>query len=354
MMSSTPLVNHTGKFMGALMVLRDMTRLVRLEQQVEARQQYRDMIGHSPKMQDIFRLIQDLAETDATVLVYGESGTGKELVASALHHASPRSKGPFLKVNCAALSENILESELFGHVKGAFTGAVKDRIGRFEAADGGTILLDEIGDVSPRLQLRLLRVLQEREFERVGSSKSIKTNVRVIASTNRDLEDSIRRGEFRQDLYYRLNVVRIDIPPLRERLQDIPLLVDYCIRKFNRVNRREVAAVAPEVMDLFMQYQWPGNVRELENCMERAVIVCHDTTIQRQHLPRELFDLDPGAASGFAFAAGGKGGQVDERDRIIKILKQTDWNVAKSARLLGMARNTLYNKLKSLDIARPA
>jgi len=357
-MSTTPLVNEQGAFTGAVLVLRDITRLSRLEKQIEESQQYRSMVGRSAGMQAIFRLIrEDLAETDSTVLIYGESGTGKELVASALHHASLRAKGPFLRVNCAALSENLLESELFGHVKGAFTGAVKDRIGRFEAAEGGTILLDEIGDISPRLQLRLLRVLQEREFERVGASIPISCDVRVIASTNRDLVQKIRDGEFRQDLYFRLNVVRIDLPPLRERKSDIPLLVESFCRRFNRQFKKEITGAGPDAMRVLMDHPWPGNVRELENCIERAFIVCRGPQIQASHLPRELIEgrnefaeQAPGAAPGAASAAPGQG---TEQERIVAILTQTDWNVAKAARILGVARNTLYQKIKTFDIARP-
>lgn len=354
LVSTMPLISsEAGEFKGAVMMIRDMTRLTRLEQQVEDSQQYRDMIGKSQRMQEIFNLIRELAETDSTVLICGESGTGKELVAAALHHASPRASGPFLKVNCAALSEDILESELFGHVRGAFTGAIKDRIGRFEAADGGTILLDEIGDISPRLQLRLLRVLQEREFERVGSSTPVRTNVRVIASTNQDLEEKIRKGEFRQDLYYRLNVVRLHLPPLRERRQDIPLLVEHFLRRHNKVFKREVAGAAPETMEILMTYPWPGNVRELENCLERAFIVCHDSHILPKHLPPELHRhaVQPVGSGDTAWRT--EAGGLSEREQIIALLKQTDWNMAKTARHLGIARNTLYQKLKSYQISRP-
>ncbi|MBI5095010.1 MAG: sigma 54-interacting transcriptional regulator [Candidatus Hydrogenedentes bacterium] len=351
--NTMPLVGEGGAFEGAVMMIRDVTRLTRLEKQIAETQQYRDIIGKSRKMQEIFVLVRELAETDSTALIYGESGTGKELVAAALHHESHRAKGPFVKVNCAALSENILESELFGHVKGAFTGAVKDRAGRFEAADGGTILLDEIGDVSPRLQLRLLRVLQEREFERVGDSLPIRTNVRVIASTNQDLDRKIQLGEFRQDLYYRLNVVRIEIPPLRARREDIPLLVEHFCRRFNRALKREITGCAPETMEVFMRYAWPGNVRELENCLERAFIVCHDSLILPRHLPHELQGLGLGRSLGIENLAGGDGARTSDRDRIISVLNQTDWNVAKAARILRMARNTLYQKMNSMQIRRP-
>ncbi len=346
--SAVPLIYDGEAFGGGLLMLRDVSELSRLERQIEETQVYRNMIGKSSSMQEIFTLIKDLAETDSTVLICGESGTGKELVAEAIHHASPRVGGPFLRVNCAALSENILESELFGHVKGAFTGAIRDRVGRFEAADGGTILLDEIGDISPRLQLRLLRVLQEREFERVGSSTPLRTDVRVIASTNQALERKIQRGEFRQDLYYRLNVVRIDIPPLRERLEDVPLLVDHFMRRFNHVLKRSLAGVSQEAMELLLKYPWPGNVRQLENCIERAFIVSRGPYILPKDLPNEISDAverQPTLPE--------DEDEATTHERIVTVLNQTDWNVAKSARLLGIARNTLYQKMKTLNIVRP-
>lgn len=346
--SAVPLIYDGEAFGGGLLMLRDVSELSRLERQIEETQVYRNMIGKSSSMQEIFTLIKDLAETDSTVLICGESGTGKELVAEAIHHASPRVGGPFLRVNCAALSENILESELFGHVKGAFTGAIRDRVGRFEAADGGTILLDEIGDVSPRLQLRLLRVLQEREFERVGSSTPLRTDVRVIASTNQALERKIQRGEFRQDLYYRLNVVRIDIPPLRERLEDVPLLVDHFIRRFNHVLKRSLAGVSQEAMELLLKYSWPGNVRQLENCVERAFIVSRGPYILPKDLPNEISEAVERQP-----ALPEDEDEATTHERIVTVLDQTDWNVAKSARLLGIARNTLYQKMKALNIVRP-
>ncbi|MCC6142172.1 MAG: sigma 54-interacting transcriptional regulator [Candidatus Hydrogenedentes bacterium] len=354
--STTPLLPDGGIEGGAVLLIRDVTRLTVLERQVEDHHQYHNMIGRSPRMQEIFGLIRNLAETDSTVLIEGESGTGKELVASALHYASNRSGGPFIKVNCAALSEDILESELFGHVKGAFTGALRDRVGRFEAADGGTILLDEIGDISPRLQLRLLRVLQEREFERVGDSIPIRTDVRVIASTTQDLVTKIQVGEFREDLYYRLNVVRIDIPPLRERREDIPLLVDHLCRRFNGAFKKEIMGVAPESMDIFMKYPWWGNIREMENCLERAFIVCHDTVILPRHLPPEVLNYEsarrPADLSQQSTQLSGRNQNV-ERERVLDVLTQTDWNVAKTARILGVARNTLYQKIKGYNLRRP-
>lgn len=351
--NTTPLVDETGAHGGAVLVARDITRLTLLERQVEKSTQYRNIMGKSAKMKDIFQLIEDLSETDSTVLICGESGTGKELIAAALHHSGIRSRGPFVRVNCAALSEDILESELFGHVKGAFTGAVKDRAGRFESASGGTILLDEIGDITPRLQLKLLRVLQEREFERVGESRPIRADVRVIAITNQDLVGKIRAGEFRQDLYYRLNVVRIEVAPLRERREDIPLLVDHFCRHFNGVFKKEVSGLAPETLEIFMNYPWMGNIRELENCIERAFIVCRDPQILPKHLPPEIRTGENALEA--AYQAGAEPGRKGEltMDRIQEILIQTDWNIAKGARKLGIARNTLYQKMKAYGLARP-
>ncbi len=364
MVGATPLVREDGAQSGAVLVVRDVTRLTMLEKELEDHQPFRDIIAKTRAMRDIFALVRNVAPTDATVLICGESGTGKELVAEAIHHASNRRDGPLVKVNCAALSEELLESELFGHVKGAFTTALYDRVGRFEAADGGTILLDEIGDITQRLQLRLLRVLQAREFERVGDSFPMHTDVRVIASTNQDLAEKIRTGAFREDLYFRLNVVRLDIPPLRDRREDIPLLVDHFCRRFNAKFKREVTGVAPETMDVFMRYAWWGNVRELENCLERAFIVCHDTTILPRHLPREILDAEPARARTYADQPGPpRTGAVRmeapvraralDIERLRTTLEKTDWNVAKAARLLGVARNTLYNKLRAFDLIRP-
>ncbi len=355
--STSPVSNGKGNPKGAVLVARDITRLTRLEERAEGEPHWRNMIGKNERMREIYALIEDLRETDSTVLIFGESGTGKELVAAALHHAGTRSGKPFIKVNCAALHEDILESELFGHVRGAFTGAVKDRMGRFEAANGGTIFLDEIGDISPRLQLRLLRVLQEREFERVGDTHPIRVDVRVIAATNCDLTKRIQEGHFRQDLYYRLNVVRIDLPALRDRREDIPALVDHFCRHFNGVFKKEVIGIAPETMDILMQHPWIGNVRELENCLERAFIVCHESFILPRHLPPE-FRSGPIAGS-FAPTAPAMPGRHWEsrdalgRDHLTEVLTQTDWNVAKAARRLGVARNTLYQRMRAYALSRP-
>lgn len=350
--SSAPLRSQAQPGAGAVLVIRDVTRLTHLERHIEGNIHYKNIVGKSAEMEAIFQLIEDLSETDSTTLVCGESGTGKELVAAALHRTGTRSSGPFVKVNCAALPEDILESELFGHAKGAFTGAVRDRTGRFEAANGGTILLDEIGDVSPRLQLRLLRVLQEKEFERVGESRTIACDVRVIAITNQNLVEKIERGEFRQDLYYRLNVVRIDIPPLRERREDIEILIAHFCRQFNSLFKREIAGLSSEALAILTRYDWPGNAREVENCIERAFVVCRGSQILPDHLPPEIRDHQ--ATASVASVLPESEGDGHSRDHILDALNASDWNVAKSARRLGMARNTLYQKMKSHGLERPA
>jgi PAS domain S-box-containing protein len=351
-MHTTPLVSDDGGHAGAILVIRDITRVTLLEKQLGDSHRYHNMVGKSARMREVFNLLDNVSDTESTVLIYGESGTGKELVAAALHESSPRSTGPFLKVNCAALSSEILESELFGHVQGAFTGAVRDRIGRFEAADGGTILLDEIGDITPRLQLQLLRVLQEREFERVGDTNTIKVNVRIIASTNRNLMQKIEAHEFREDLYYRLNVVRIELPPLRERRDDIPLLVDQFCKHFNMIFNKEIVGLSPESLDIMVRYPWAGNVRELENCLERAFIVCHDTVILPKHLPPEIHQFGTRDREEPVSSPVMSPRNSLTREQIQEVLSQTDWNIAKTARILGIARNTLYQKIKTLNILR--
>lgn len=286
--TTSPLLSRQGVFSGAVMVVRDETDLVSLERDLRKRRQFHAIIGKSEEMQKLYSLMEDLCGVETTVLITGESGTGKELVAEALHYGGVRSNKPLIKVNCSALSENLLESELFGHVKGAFTGAIQDKVGRFQRADGGTILLDEIGDISPSIQLRLLRVLAEKEFERVGDSTPVKIDVRIVAATNQDLREKIRRGEYREDLYYRLRVVELTSPPLRKRREDLPLLVDHFLDKFNQQFNKKIVAVSADVMKLFMDYPWPGNVRELEHCLEHAFVLCRQSIIGVNDLPPEF------------------------------------------------------------------
>lgn len=286
--NSSGLLDRENNFMGAVLVIRNMTRLQDLESQLRPRHHYNDIIGKSRQMQDIYLLLEDLADLQTTVLVTGESGTGKTLIGKALHHSGPRAHKPFVTVNCSALTESLLDSELFGHAKGAFTGAVHDKQGRFEAAEGGTLLIDEVADMSPSIQLKLLRVLQENQFERVGESVSRKMNVRVIACTNKDLLQKVRCGEFREDLYYRLNVMQMHVPPLRERLEDVPLLIDHFCHLFNRRFNKAIKGVAGDVLHRAMNYRWPGNVRELAHMVEHAFILCDGPTIQKSHLPPDI------------------------------------------------------------------
>ncbi|HEX7898099.1 MAG TPA: nif-specific transcriptional activator NifA [Planctomycetota bacterium] len=307
-----------------------------------------NIIGNSKQMQDVYDQVAQVCKSNTTVLIRGESGTGKELVAHAIHFNSPRSGKPFIRVNCAALPETLVESELFGHEKGAFTGALATRQGRFELANTGTIFLDEIGDFSPATQVKLLRVLQEREFERVGGSASIKVDVRVIAATNRELESMIGDGKFRQDLYYRLNVFSIHIPALRERKADILLLSDYFVEKYARQHHKSVKRISTPAIDMLMAYHWPGNVRELENCIERAVLVSEDEVIHGFHLPPSLQTAE---ASG-TVAVGPLQATLDnvEREMLIESLKSGRGNMAKAARALGMTERLIGLRVKKHGI----
>ena len=340
--TSSPLLDPEGKFMGVVLVMRDITLLRDLERELMERHQFQNIIGRSKKMQDTYRLLEDLADLETTVLITGESGTGKDLIARALHYSGHRAFKPFVTVNCSALAESLLESELFGHVKGAFTGAIKDKQGRFQAANGGTLLLDEIGDISPLIQLKLLRVLQEKEFERVGESIPQKVDVRVIASTNKDLKEKVRRGEFRQDLYYRLKVVEVSLPPLRDRLEDLPLLVDHFCRSFNERFKKNLEGISNKVLGRFMDYPWPGNIRELEHVIEHAFVLCRGGVITLEHLPSEIRDYERIEKIAIPKIPV-KGPRQDQE--ILNALNKTGWNKAKAARQLGISRRTIYRKI---------
>ena len=310
-----------------------------------------NIIGKNKRMAELFELIQDVAKTSSTILITGESGTGKELIANAIHFNSDRIKKPFVKVNCAVLAENLLESELFGHVKGAFTGAIKDKTGRFELAHGGTIFLDEIGDISPNMQLKLLRVLQEGDFERVGGTETLKVDVRIIAATNRDLGEAMREGHFRQDLFYRLNVIPIEVPPLRERKDDIPLLATHFLAKFNADFGKNIQAIDDDAMRRLQSYNWPGNIRELENLMERAVVLTKSDVLTTRDFPSFInqtevvanmdIDLDQtltDLVDGF------------ERQIIMKALEENNFNKLRTAEKLKIHRSTFMSKLKKYGI----
>jgi DNA-binding NtrC family response regulator len=341
---ASPLLERSGTFLGAMLLIRDDTRINSLERDLQERTQFNSLVGKSDTMQRIYSLIEDLADVNTTVLITGESGTGKELITEALHYRGSRSSKPLIKVNCSALQENLLESELFGHVKGSFTGAVENKDGRFKKADGGTIFLDEIGDISKAVQLKLLRVLQNREFERVGDATALKADVRVVAATHQDLRRKVRKGEFREDLYYRLKVVEVAMPPLRENREDIPLLVDHFIQKFNKEQNREITALSSEVMKIFMEYSWQGNIRELEHTIEHAFVLCQRNTITVDSLPK---DLREHAAAETDFC--GKD-EFEDAQAIIRALDRTGWNKSKAARLLGISRPTIYRKIKDSGI----
>lgn len=306
------------------------------------------IIGESGPMQEVLSLVRRVAPTDATVLIRGESGTGKELIARAIHFASPRARGPLVKVNCAALPETLLESELFGHERGAFTGATATRRGRFELADGGTLFLDEIGDLPPHLQVKLLRVLQEREFERVGSSRSLRVDVRVLAATHRDLEALLRAGRFREDLYYRINVVTITLPPLRERREDLPLLIDHFVAKFAARNGKVIHGLTREAREALLRYDYPGNVRELENLIERAVVLTRDEVIGLRDLPLTLHEPapEPPAPGGLAAAV-----EALERRMIREALDRAGSVQTRAAELLGISERALRYKLRKYGLA---
>ncbi len=321
---------------------------LRLRTELEDRFRPENIIGNSGAMRNVYQAIHQVSGSDTTVLICGESGTGKELVAHAIHYASPRAKGPFVKVNCAALSENLLESELFGHEKGAFTGAIQARKGRIEEAEAGTLFLDEIGDFSLPTQVKLLRVLQEREFQRVGSNANLKANVRILCATNRNLEEAVETGQFRQDLYYRINVFPIYLPPLRDRKDDILLLTDFFVEKYARHMGKDVRRVTTPAINMMVAYHWPGNVRELENCIERAVLLSTDGVIHGHHLPPTLQTSEASGTVG----AGSFDERVAlfERDLIVDALKRTNGNVSAAARDLGSTSRIIGYKCKKLGV----
>jgi Nif-specific regulatory protein len=320
----------------------------RLRAELEQRFRPENIIGNSKAMLNVFALTSQVAQTATTVLILGESGTGKELIASAIHENSPRRKKPFVKVNCASLPETVIESELFGHEKGAFTGAVSRRQGRFELANGGTIFLDEIGEMSANMQVKLLRVLQERQFERVGGTETLEVDVRVIAATNRDLDAGVAAGVFREDLYYRLNVFPIRLPPLRERRSDILLLANRFIERFNRMHGKAVRRVSTPAIDMLMAYHWPGNVRELENCIERAVLLSTDGALHSRDLPPTL---QTGHSSGTALVGTLKHTlELVERELVVEALKETRGNMAQAARKLGITERIMGLRVSKYDI----
>jgi DNA-binding NtrC family response regulator len=324
---------------------REQDKNILLTQALQKRYSFGNILGKNTRMEEIFELISDIANTDSTVLIQGESGTGKELIARAIHFNSHRKTKPFVVANCSAYSQNLLESELFGHEKGSFTGAIRRKVGRFEMADGGTIFLDEIGEVSPPTQILLLRVLQDHRFERVGGEETLEVDVRVIAATNKNLTDEMKKGTFREDLYYRLNVIPIFVPPLRERKDDIPLLASHFLQKFSHERGKEITSFLSEVMGIFLSHSWPGNVRELENVIEHAIIVAKQDKILPRDLPQYLLQR-PLPAQEFTTL------QDYEKNLIFKTLEETNWNKHKAAKKLNINRTTLYGNMKRYGLEK--
>lgn len=308
-----------------------------------------NLLGKSKAMKEVFTTIRRVSKTDARVLILGETGTGKELVARALHYSSLRACKPFITIDCTTIPKDLLESELFGYDKGAFTCAYEDKVGLIEMADGGTLFFDEIGDLEFSLQKKLLRFIQEKEFSRVGSNKKVKVDVRIIAATNRDLEEAVKRGDFRADLFYRLNVISIYIPRLKERTEDIPILASHFLDLYKKKAGKDIKGIDPEVMKIFIDYEWPGNVRELENVIERAVILCNSDYITRENIPQKLMSTTDDSLSGLSNM--GEFNLLDIEKRVIlSALNKTSWNQSMASRLLGISRKQLRTKMKNLDI----
>ena len=344
---STALLHDSkGKLLGAVETFRDISVEEDLRKAIRGTYSFSDIISKNHRMIRLFDILPDIAESASTVLIEGESGTGKELVARAIHNLSARKRQPFIAVNCSALPDTLLESELFGYKAGAFTDAKKDKPGRFQLAENGTLFLDEIGDITPAMQVKLLRVVQEKTYEPLGATKSIEHNVRLIAATNKNLEDLVRQGRFREDLFYRINIFKISLPPLRDRMEDIPLLMEHFIARFNAIQQKNITDISNEALAVLMAYAYPGNIRELANIIERAFILCKSGLIEKKHLPESLstnpvIQSDPVSLRVAASAC------------LMSALKQNNWNRLKTARQLGMHKSTLYRKIKSLGLSIP-
>ncbi|HUS46725.1 MAG TPA: sigma 54-interacting transcriptional regulator [Phycisphaerae bacterium] len=347
--STAILRDRAGNVIGGVETFRDLSLVEELRKELLGKYTFADIIGRSPPMRKLFELLPEVAASESTVLLTGASGTGKEVFARAIHNLSPRRDKPFVAINCGAVPDTLLESELFGHKAGAFTDARHDRPGRFPAADGGTIFLDEIGDVSPAMQVRLLRVLQERTFEPLGSVQPIKVNVRVLVATNKDLARLVRHGKFREDLYYRVNVIRMGLPALRDRREDVPLLVEHFVARHNALRGKDIAGCSDEVMAVLMNHDYPGNVRELENIIEHAFVLCRGGMIEVDHLPP---DLRPASEPG-APRRTGRSIRDMERFLISDALRRHGGNRTAAAKELGVAPSTLFRKLRALDITPP-
>ncbi|MDD2901177.1 MAG: sigma 54-interacting transcriptional regulator [Syntrophales bacterium] len=346
--STALLKDERGEVVGGVETFRDLSLVEELRRKIHRQYRLEDILSKSPQMQKIFTLLPEIARSDSTVLIQGESGTGKELVARALHNLSRRAKAPFVAVNCGALPDTLLESELFGHTAGAFTDARRDRLGRFALAEKGTLFLDEIGDISPALQVRLLRVLEERTYMPLGSSKSVKADVRIVTATNKDLAQLVEEGAFRTDLYYRINVVKLTLPRLAERKEDIPLLAQHFIERFNKLKEKKLLGLSHAVLAIFMHHDWPGNIRELENAIEHAFILCSSGLIQPQHLPEHL---QPEYQSGLLLT----GLTLDEVEKraLWEALERHQWRRLATARELGIDKGTLRRKINRYGLTPP-
>ncbi len=344
--STSILKDTSGRIVGGVETFRDLSLVEELRRKLAGRRKFADIIGQSPVMQDLFELIPAVAASDSTVVIQGASGTGKELVARAIHDLSPRKEQPFVAINCGALPDTLLESELFGHKAGAFTDARRDKPGRFALAEGGSLFLDEIADISAAMQMRLLRVLQEHVYEPLGSVKTVRANVRVITATNRDLQEMVAEGGFREDLFYRINVMTIDLPRLGDRMEDIPLLIDHFVATFNGIQNKDVAGVSEDVLSTMMSHDFPGNVRELENIIEHAFILCSGGLIELHHLPRKLLE----SVRPSAVPPAGTSLQSIEAFHITDALRRHGGNCRATAQELGIHRSTLFRKIKALGI----
>lgn len=348
--STALLKDEGGRIVGAVETFRDISVEEKLRKAIAERYSFEDIISKNHRMHQLFDILPDVADSASTVLLEGQSGTGKELFARAIHHLSPRKKQPFIAVNCGALPDTLLESELFGYKAGAFTDARKDKPGRFRLAEKGTLFLDEIGDISPALQVRLLRVLQEKTYEPLGSVETVPSDVRIIAATNRRLQELVKEGRFREDLYYRINVIRMELPPLRDRMEDIPLLADHFIHHFNVLQKKEIAGLSGEALACLVSYDYPGNVRELQNIIERAFILCKSGLIETHHLPENI-------CLPCSMESPGRNESMNMKDLeavfITNMLRRNQWNRVKTAKALGIHKSTLFRKIKALHVQIP-
>lgn len=347
--STALLRDKKGVLLGAVETFRDISVEEDLRKTIKGKYSFSDIISKNHQMLQLFDILPDIAASASTVLIEGESGTGKELVARAIHNLSPRKRQSFIAVNCGALPDTLLESELFGYKAGAFTDAKKDKPGRFDLAENGTLFLDEIGDITPAMQVKLLRVIQEKTFEPLGSTKSVEHNVRLIVATNKNLEDLVRQGKFREDLFYRINVFKIKLPPLCERMEDIPLLCDHFISRLNTIQQSKITGISEDAMTMLMSYGYPGNIRELANIIERAFILCKGEFIEKKHLPESLFTATEKNVNN----ADGTSLKNLEKNYLLNVLEQNGWNCPQTAKQIGINKSTLYRKIKSLHITLP-